>query len=1488
MTREATVSAYPVKPHAKRLGIVRAFCVAAVMFALGYVTLPVWLPTGLLARKLAYQLSADLGRPVSIEDVTVGWMEGVVVRDIRIADRPDDASPFLARIDEVRCDFTPVVTLWTGRVRRLQVCHPEVWLVVDEAGRVNIQDLGGQEGRRLPSLHYGVRGLTCHVWTPAVAQTFVIDSIECELEPTTGLLRLGAAAMVRRPEALRGDIGTGTSEQAGLGPNSCRLAIDAQVKVARLKPGERLSGEAHVDWSNLSLRDLPVPLISHLPVSQVAGTSSGHLRFVPGPDLGVDFDLDVALNGVEITRMAVDRPAKVPDADFRCSGHWDPTADTVRLDQFAYATPAIRVEKAGGLEGAPVIVDRGGDVPLDLHLEGQVKDWSALGREFPDASYILRSAGVTLEGRADFNVRFVERRDVCEFALKLGGDASEWTVASGASPYLRVAAGVPKSLHLECRYNRRTGELKEQAGAMRVGGVSLSTKTQAVVPEFVSTGKTTASDVLVWLETLGRTLTSYLKIEADDLQEVASFLPCLAETLQLRGMGGPIRIEAQVEPDEKHSCMDVRVVAGPDVKLHLGELLEKPTGHSLTLTIRGQLPGTGADRIDDWECHLRHGDGRIVFRTKGEGLAYRLTRLDGVEWGHQAFAWDVLGNVELRGHRIEGVLSLWPGWHDLQAAGIPRNISGSFKATSQVTISGRPDDWLTRFEVSCIADDLFVRWDDMFAKPAGVPFSVTLSHNAHWLPEERQQSLRAEIKTVSGEVFSSVTLANAETGRFDASWPGMSFEELVVRADIGDVESWLSLMPSLADTLDLWRPTGAVSFGFEHVRVGDWGQGSLYLDGTGADLVASSGLEVFKPAGVDAVAELGWEVDSTPSVLPEQVWKVSEGRIRLAGMNVDELSGRVLTTLPVELNAASLRSRLPSVKRVRLIAKGEVVVNDALKKLHPKMGGWIESLDLEGRAFGDIVLDADVAAACVGIRGQFNGAPMKFAFPTGHAVAPRVCKPIATPALLSFDVFLAGMGDDSTEVHIDDLSVTLDGNSAQLAGRLCAPSWLGFSEDASGTDVSVEAGSITLQVDHSDRLLRLLPDSAIDVLDGRLEGTLTATSVNGEFEFGPTRLSLNDFVIGIGADPLQVTGELAFRDKQLNIEQLQYSLGQTSGAVSATLSVRDDRDHVRAGFVLDHLDLNDLVTQIGAFASIAGSVMSPTPSSVPSEPTRGLMEVIGRLRRADVSIDAHVGSAAVTLPLGIDAILDAGTQQMTVQNGEARLTFECIADGGLVTGSVETNLNVADPTYYLKYVADSIQPGDLVNRYLSRTFPGMVATGPLTLIDETYRKLVPKPGDPNFDVGKGEILIEGGTIEGRAAPLGVTRIFPGLNLARFEFSYMHSWFDKLPGGVVRHQMIFQGRYYNVYMIGETDPTQRMRYEVGIDFLADFDSKYWADSGQGRIPLFIKTGTIREDGTLANERVTYMSPTRILETLLIRNNPVVTAYHAVRKRVLTQE
>jgi len=430
-------------------------------------------------------------------------------------------------------------------------------------------------------------------------------------------------------------------------------------------------------------------------------------------------------------------------------------------------------------------------------------------------------------------------------------------------------------------------------------------------------------------------------------------------------------------------------------------------------------------------------------------------------------------------------------------------------------------------------------------------------------------------------------------------------------------------------------------------------------------------------------------------------------------------------------------------------------------------------------------------------------------------------------------------------------------------------------------------GDAALTVDghlqRPDRALALVPGSVIDEFEGAVEATIAVNGSKGRFMIRPNRLGLDSLAIRAGADPIEVDGEVVFDETKADIGQLRWAWGRSAGVVSGILHLQDGQGPDRMGLCIERLDLKDLSEQ---FASLPLCVRG-VAETAPAGRWRAVQFLIDRLRRSDLNLDGHVGTLAVTGPGNVRVIADAVAQRATVENGELKLQFRGLVDGGYVAGSIETNLKVAEPVFHLAYTADQVQPGPVVDGYLKGSFPGMKATGPLTLIDESYQRLLPEPGDPNFEVGQGQLIIEGGTIEGRAAPLWMTRIFPGLNLARFSFSYMHSWFEKLPDGRTRHQMIFQGRFYNIYMVGYSRRDQRFQYEVGIDFLADFDSQYWAEAGQGRVPLFNKRGKVLEDGTIADELVDYV-PRQFILGLLVKNNPVITAYHAVRKRVLGEK
>ena len=127
MSQMDTVPGYAARRRFIRRRLLRALAGLTVALAIGYATLPVWLPPDWLARRLVSRLAADLNRTVRIDSVRVGWVDGVVFEGITIEDRPGSPHPVLARIGRLRCGFRPIKTLVTGRVDQIEIEDPELF-----------------------------------------------------------------------------------------------------------------------------------------------------------------------------------------------------------------------------------------------------------------------------------------------------------------------------------------------------------------------------------------------------------------------------------------------------------------------------------------------------------------------------------------------------------------------------------------------------------------------------------------------------------------------------------------------------------------------------------------------------------------------------------------------------------------------------------------------------------------------------------------------------------------------------------------------------------------------------------------------------------------------------------------------------------------------------------------------------------------------------------------------------------------------------------------------------------------------------------------------------------------------------------------------------------------------------------------------------------------------------------------------------------------
>ncbi|MCK4628464.1 MAG: hypothetical protein KAT56_05640, partial [Sedimentisphaerales bacterium] len=99
-----------------------------VLLALiAYALLPFWLPTGAIREEMVQRLQSQLGREVSIGDLTVGWSGGTVISNIRVQRRQESEPGLLIKIGRIRCSLEPF-SLFRGKISELRIEDAELFI----------------------------------------------------------------------------------------------------------------------------------------------------------------------------------------------------------------------------------------------------------------------------------------------------------------------------------------------------------------------------------------------------------------------------------------------------------------------------------------------------------------------------------------------------------------------------------------------------------------------------------------------------------------------------------------------------------------------------------------------------------------------------------------------------------------------------------------------------------------------------------------------------------------------------------------------------------------------------------------------------------------------------------------------------------------------------------------------------------------------------------------------------------------------------------------------------------------------------------------------------------------------------------------------------------------------------------------------------------------------------------------------------------------
>jgi len=1489
VTRPVRPELAPPRPAARRTRRgMRLLLALLVVAGAAYASLPWWLPTDLIRSRIAAELRRATGCDAEVGRCTAGWRDGVVLGDISILDPVHRVMP-LVSIREVRADFSPIRLLCGLGLSTLEVIAPIVRADIDATGRLGLVRLKLGGGDPPPLRDIIIRDARVDVTDARSGEQTHLDlaDVRLGLDRSTGRLDVRIAGDLIRE--IRTEVGARQRSSTAFGSEA---ALILPTLSADGKAATDLSGEGRLHWNDIDLSSLPIQMLPGMTIARLAGRCGGEIRASIGPQL--DQSLAVSLRLANVSFAGGRSEAiRFDEATIEAAGRWRPAYDLLELKNWDIRMP--------GIEAHGRAVDAGRDP--DSNSKGDpVMIWSLRGEQAVRAAFAGRIDAPRL-AQAVKSEWLAASRGALRFdgRIDVGREKTVWS-ARFSGEGLETPPHAPISLSSSERVELSIRGVEDTAGDYIVVEELAATLGESRVRGSVGLplNRSTSDDPQAWLTTWFEKGWIDLAVECDDLSRARDRFASLRNSptpFEIEGVG---RAAVWLGATPRGRVARFSAGLSPTARLIVPGLIEKPVGVPLQVDFAsryGDDPGT----LVDLRLTASAGPGRIEslpdansyfrFAVRRESVGEVPGNPDAVE-PNSAFSIDIASAIGLKVADVQHWCALLPALRSaLQSPSQPNRpfVSGDLSASLVANLRHRAAAgtvWPELYRVSAAVngDRLAIDTGPGFEKPGNEPARADLQY---WFDRSRARSphrVRAKISVDGGGLDLRVGLGGG-AAEFDATLDATDVVRLARHAD------WFERLVASQGL------TGAASGRIRYAESPEGGERTIALDlsqlgiagsqdGRQPNSTMASGLS--KRPGVPCRLDASFRLArSDPSIKPADSnalrWDVVRLNAVLAASELKTPRGSVLFDQRFESRVlqALADGRPESLLspdagwRARLSANAMLVADDNFRSFTLARNQSPDAFTFDGRCRATI--DIDATPRVLRLSGRTDAAGL------GIGLNGSIAKRSGSPASLAWDLELhaadrrAG-AEPLTRLVARDLSLELAGGRLSVRGeaalnmRTFADSTIPNRVRSANIDATFGCSDLSTLA-HDAR--HLLPGGwRLEHVAGGAAGNLSITFDGSAWRLKPSDFVGRNFVADIRppgattATPVRLDGRVAFDQESARTDGIDVAIGQTRVRIAG--DVRDFRDGVKGEVILSGANLDAI--EIRKWP--AGS-----PSDDPASQQRAMLEY---LRKCDVRLTAHFVhalfdgfTADTTFPvdeLSVDAFVNAS---------RVDASFACAANDGWVRGSWKLPLDVSDPFFDLEYEARDLTAEKNTRPLVEAFFPGLAVRGRVTLVDQSHQRLIAPSGAANYPTGTGEMVLTDGTTVGRAAPLWVTKVFPGLNLASFEFTEMINRFEKLSDGTHNNHMTFYGSYYHLYVDGYSKANGEIRYEVGVDLLARV-SPDLSRIGQGRVALFIKTGKIR-NGVLEDEVVSYLTPVQVTEKIL-SNNVLTVAYYAVKKQV----
>lgn len=1522
-----------------------------------YAMLPRWLPRDWLRERIAHDLTMLLDCPVRVGDLSLDWTDGVVLRDIVVADAATRGGRLL-HIERVRCGLTPLRWAAGRGLDRLELLRPSVFVQINDDGRLNLAAIEPDRGNPA-TLRWLVRNAVVHVInvadpvTPAVS----IGNLDLTLDAVTGKAKveLSEGRLVR-------DVTVATpqgvwSAAANLEFPSARVSTPVATK-----PADRpFHGELDFRWQDVDLASIPLHWWPGANGLRLSGRISGEIRGAAAEDLTQTFELTLQARELVLDRGTdAAREQRLDYLRVSAAGRFSPTDEVLALSRFRIELPGLTIsDRAEPLDSAnaaaaPLEWARRGETPVLLRARIDIADAERIPPQWLTTALPANSR---LAGAAQIDLDWRSTRRFDRLTFRAEGRSAVVDIPDR----LRIDGTLPLQARgdITLDWPRRSffvQDLAATVGSARLNlsaegplspgdWMSLATIAGATPPEI---GDSYVSSVIP------RSAQLSLNSETDDAGQLLAVLPWMRRAAEGRSSpvalaaSGPMCARFDLRPTQRGARFDASVTVEAASALQVGELLNKPPGRRLELNAGLELFSTNEDAslwyADQVVLSADYGesDARWIF-TDTNGFC-KVDTIESKPEAHVGF------RSRSRASGITYWLSLSPWARRALSDAVAGGITLAGETESQITadvwiggIDALPFVKTGRAFVSLNADNLHVQAGDAWHKPPGEPAEIGAE-----IRFSGEQRYGLEAITANAKAPSAV----AEI-LFAASH---GIAHISVSGGVHDFGSFLAHSPRLRNALRAYELEGAAAFDVALQQEGDDRRYSVMLDATEAavlvptdepariaahrESMSTDHGEMMEPAPVrnetasripllakrrgvplklDAEVRVRSPRSDDNSARPYSI-DVRPSVLRLGRSTVELTDGSLQFDGPELTNGADMPAPL-ALARSWLNALGSANVS---AKLHcdltpddgldiPELHRRLAPYDVRGPISAQVFLSTlPDSARCVA---ALNADLLSAAAPDAYVKHP------GSRLRASWDVTLHRSAHETTEVHADGAATDGNGRAApQVPFDAIAMTVHDFVLDAPPLALRVRGTAMRDSgASDAERLFHQLTwnlDAALDVTDlaeaaddwalpalhprrGAFHVRLTAGGNRGAAGLDGLRLKFYEACFAPDAGEshehdLCLDGELELSPRGIRSADLGIRLGDADVRLAMDVFAAGERfaDGVTGSFMAAsrYADTGRLMPRVQVWRNSLLRLQrqwsgAPAPRSPVDAPPRTSLpdEWLRFAAASDISGQVHVRDAVIPHLAGAGPFAPHElVLEPALQRGRFELPFRTAVNGGVVTGRIDCMLDRPNPWFDLAYEARDLSSEPNTRPLVEAFFPGLTVEGPITLIDATHQRLFDEPGAPNPALGSGEMILGRGTVVGRAAPLAITRIFPGLNLTRFDFTRMHNRFEKQPDGRMDNQMVFYGANYHMYVDGASYPDGRIRYEVGIDLYANLIPTL-SNKGQGRIAIFIKTGRRGPDNTLLDETVSYLRPDQLLANIL-SDNVLTQTYHVVTDKL----